>query len=145
MTNLYKKKSLGQTLIEVMATVLFISVGVLALIRFQNYLAYDNSLAQQKADATLLAINQIETQRDFHVLSTTAGYNAYSDIASTTTTATSSNTTFTITSTVTTFTSPNYKRIAVTVSWTDRANTAQSVQMVSYVAGVEPSNSAPIM
>jgi len=144
-TTTSNKRQQGQTLIEILATLLIIAVGVIALIQFQNYLAYDNSLAQQKIDATLLAEKQIETQRDFQVLNNTTGYTSYQSIASATVTVTGTNTTYTVTSTVTPNTNPTYKVIDVTVSWTDRYNNAQSVRMVSYEAGIDPANSSAII
>ncbi len=140
-----KKYQSGQTLIEVLVTMVFISVSVIALIRFQNYLAYDNSVAQQKGEAVVLAQSRIEMLSDFQVLNTTAGYTAYSGITSGSTTVAGSTATYTVAWTVTAYTNPTYKQIDVTVSWTDRYNTAQSIRLVSNVAGIEPANSAAIM
>ncbi len=135
----------GQTLVEVLVSLLFITVGALALIRFQNYLAYDTSMAQQKGTAMLLAISRIETLRDFQVLNNTSGYTSYQSIASGSSTSAVSDATYTITWTVTTFTSPDYKTVAVTVSWTDHNGNTQSIQQVSDFAGIDPQYSATIM
>lgn len=140
-----RKRLNGQTLIEVMITLVFISISVISLIRFQNYLAYDNSLAQQKGDATVIAQSQIESLRDYQVLNNTSGYSSFQGIASGSSTITGSTATYTVTWTITTTASPNYKNIDVTVSWTDRDNTAQSVRLISNVAGIEPANSASVM
>lgn len=135
----------GQTLIETLVTLVFIAIGVIALIRFQNYLSYDNSLSQQKADATTIAQSQIETLRDYQVLNNTSGYSSYQNIASGSSTVAGATTTYTVTWTITSATNPTYKSIDVTVSWTDRRGTAQSVRLNSNVAGVEPANSAAVM
>lgn len=135
----------GQTLIEALVTLVFIAIGVIALIRFQNYLSYDNSLSQQKGNATILAQSKMESLIDFQVLNNTSGYTSYQSIASGSSTSAGTTTTYTITWTVTTNTNPDYKTITVTVSWTDRRNTAQSVTLVSRVAGIQPSNSAAVM
>lgn len=135
----------GQTLIEVMVTLLFLAISVIALIRFQNYLAYDNSLAQQKSEATLLAMSELETLRDFQVLNNTAGYTSYQSIASGTGTSTGTNATYSLVWTVTSYTNPTYKMLDVVVSWTDRYGNAQSVDLTTNAAGIEPSNSSPIM
>lgn len=140
-----KKYVVGQTLIEALVTILFISISVIALIRFQNYLSYDNSLSQQKADAITLAQSTIENLRDFHVLNNTSGYTSYQSIASGTSSSTGTTATYTITWTVTASTNPTHKEIDVTVSWTDRRGTAQSVRLISDVAGIEPANSAAVM
>lgn len=135
----------GQTLIEVMITLLFIAISVISLIRFQNYLAYDNSLAQQKGDATVLAQSTIETLRDFQVLNNTGGYTSYQGITSGSSTVTGTTASYTVTWTITTTANPSYKRIDVTVAWTDRNNNAQSIRLISNVAGIEPANSASVM
>lgn len=140
-----KSRNNGQTLVETLVTLVFIAIGVIALIRFQNYLSYDNSLSQQKGEATTIAQSQIETLTEFQVLNNTAGYTSYQSIASGTSSVTGTNATYTVTWTVTTTASPSYKAIDVTVSWTDRRATAQSVRLISYVAGIEPSNSAAVM
>lgn len=138
------QKLLGQTLIETMVTLLFISVSVIALIRFQNYLSYDNSLSQQKSEATLLGQQKIEQLRDFQYLNDTSGYTSYQSIATGSQTTTGVNATYTLAWTVTSFTNPTYKNVDLTVSWTDRYNTAQSIRLTTRIAGIEPSLSATI-
>lgn len=140
-----KIKHQGQTLVEVLITVLIIGVGVISLLKFQNYLAYEDSLTQQKGDAIILAMKDIETAKDFQVLNNTSGYTSYQSIASTTSTTTVANTVFTITRTVTSFTNPSYKRVDVNVSWTDRYGGAQSIRLVTNIAAIDPTNSATIM
>jgi Tfp pilus assembly protein PilV len=139
------RRSSGEGLLETMATLVLIAVSVLALIRFQNYLAYTGSTTRQQSDATILAINQIEKLRDFQVINNTSGYTSYQSIASGTSTSSTATTTYTTTWTVTPFTNPNYKTIDVTVSWTDRYNTAQSIRLTSMVASLDPAFSASIM
>lgn len=140
-----KKKSKGQTLVEALVTLLFIAIGVIALVRFQNYLAYDNALSRQKADATAIAQSQLETLRDFQVLNNTTGYTSYESITSGNTTVSGSSATYTVVWNVTTNTDPDYKDVTVTVSWTDKNGISQSVVLTSRIAGIEPANSAAVM
>ena len=135
----------GQTLIETLVTLVFISIGVIALIRFQSYLSYDTSLSQQKGDATIIAQSTIETLRDYQVLNNTSGYTSYQSIASGTSTVTGITTTYSVSWTITSTTNPTYKSIDVTVSWTDIRGATQSVRLISNVAGIEPANSAAVM
>ncbi len=135
----------GQTLIEVMISLLFITVSAIALVRFQNYLAYDTSLVQQKADAMLLAVSKIETLTDFQVLNNTSGYTSYQSIASGTTSSTGNTAVYTITTTVTAYINPTYKNVSVTVLWTDRNGGVQSIQHVTNIAGIDPQYSSVIM
>jgi Tfp pilus assembly protein PilV len=145
MSTHHRIKHNGQTLVEVMITLLFISISVISLIRFQNYLAYDNSLAQQRGDATVIAQSTIENLRDYQVLNNTSGYTSYQGISSGSSTVSGATATYTVTWTITTTANPSFKRIDVTVSWTDRNNAAQSVRLISNVAGIEPANSASVM
>lgn len=135
----------GQTLIEALLTIIFISMTVIALIRFQNYLAYDNSLSLQKGYATMLAQSEIETLADFQVLNNTAGYSSYQGVSSSSSTVTGTTATYTITWTITSYSNPTYKTIDVTVSWTDRRGNSQSVRLIRNIAGIEPANSAAVM
>ncbi len=135
----------GQTLIEVMVTVVFIAMAVIALIRFQNYQAYDSMLTQQKNAATLLATQEMENLRNFQVLNNTSGYTSYQSLASGSSSSTMGNTTYTIVWTVTSYTNPTYKNVNVIVSWTDRNSVAQSVELSSNIAGIDPSTSGSVM
>lgn len=135
----------GYSLVEVLITVLVVSIGIIGLIRFQTYLGYDDSLSQQRATAVTLATSQIETLSDYQVLTAQTGYVDYASIASGSSTTTSGGASYTITWTVTPSTTPLYKQIDVVVSWTDRNGTAQSIRMVTYIAGTDPSYSAVII
>lgn len=146
MTNyIHQGRQQGQGLIEILMTVLFIGIGVLALIKLQNYLAYGNDFAYQRSDAVRIAARQIEILRDFQVVNNTSGYTSYQGIASGSSTVAGTNTTYSVNWTVTSFTNPTYKTINVTVSWTDRYNAAQSVNLVTSVAGIDPSSSSTVM
>ena len=147
MDSLYRmNQQRGQGLIESLITMVIIFGTVVALMSFQSTLAYNDSLTAEQADATQLAVNELETLRDFQVLNVTGGYTAYASIASGHTTHTGLDTTYTITWTVTKFTSPaTYANIAVVVTWSDRRNVAQSITLVTRVAGIDPTNSSSIM
>lgn len=129
----------GQGLIEVTITILIIASVALALSQYQIYLAYSNSVSQQQNTAMIIAMQQIETIRDFSAIS------SYNTIASTSSIKAAENTTYTITTTITTNTNPNYKKIDVTVSWTDRRNISQSIRLTSTIAGIDPAYSSSIM
>ncbi len=75
---------------KTLIVVVMILGSVVALMRFQSNLAYSDSISQQQSDATLLALNQIETLRDFNVISNQSPYTSYQGIASGTNTVTGS-------------------------------------------------------
>jgi Tfp pilus assembly protein PilV len=134
----------GVGFIETLLILLLVSVSVVALIKFQHVLSYGSHNTQQQFDATILANKQMETLCDFQVLNTTTGYKAYADIASGSSNTTVGYTAYSTAWTVTTNTDPDYKTIDLTVTWTDRLNTSQSVRLVTQVAGVDPASSKGI-
>lgn len=142
MKSSFAKSPRGQGLVEVLMTLLIIVGSVLALLKFQNYLAYTNDYAYQQAVATQLAVSKIESLRDYSQLS---GSNSYANIASGTSSYTGPSATYTLTWTVTSYTNPTYKTIDVVVSWTDRYGNAQSKELTTNVAQLDPSYSATIM
>ncbi len=131
-------KQVGQGLIEMMIVLVFIAVGVIAMVKFQNSLAYHSADVSTHMNAMQLANNQLEKLRDYVVLTTQTGYPAYSDITNGSTTATSKGVTYTITWAVQTNTTPAYKTVDVTVSWSDRYGVAQSLMLSSRIASIDP-------
>jgi Tfp pilus assembly protein PilV len=139
------KQQYGQGLIEMLIVVVIVASCCMALFKFQMTLRYRDSLALQQSDATILALNKIESLRDFHVLTPQTPYAAYQDIVSGSSSTAGMNTTYTLTWTVTTNASPRYKVINVSVSWTDIRNNSQSVQLTTELAGIQPIFSASII
>jgi Tfp pilus assembly protein PilV len=135
----------GQGLIEILIVCVLITICCLSLAKFQAVLSYKDSLALQRSDAVVLAMSELETLRDFQVLSTQVPYTAYSNIASGTSTSVGTNTTYTLTWTVTTVAAPAYKTISVVVAWTDNLSKAQSITLTTNVAGVQPVFSATVL
>lgn len=140
-----KRRCSGQGLAEALITFAIIAIGTVSLVTFQNNLAYHNSITQQRNDAITLATQKVEALHDFHVLNTQSGYTAYQDIVTGTSTSTGTSATYTLNWTITTNTNPNYKTIDVTVTWTDRRGTAQSVRMTSRIGKTDPSFSASVI
>lgn len=129
----------GQGLVETLVALLVISGGAIALIQFEHNLGYTNSIAQQQAEATILATNKIESMRAFGVINTTAGYTSYSSIATGTSSATGANTTYTLNWTVnTSSTTPTYKTVDLNVTWTDFRGGTQSIELTSIILGLDP-------
>jgi Tfp pilus assembly protein PilV len=137
--------SSGQGLIETLIIILFVGVSVVAMITFQHKLNYSTSFARQQNDAAIATLNEIETLRDYSVLNTTAGYVAYSNIASGAAATTINNTTYTSTWTITTVASPAYKTIDVTTTWNDYYGASQSIRIITNVAGTDPSTASTFM
>lgn len=135
----------GQGLMETLAIILLISVSIVGFLKFQHYLTYSSDITQQQSYANLLATNKIEQLRDYQVLNPTAGYTAYSAITSGSGTSTLSGVTYTVTWTVTTNADPAYKTIDVSVTWTDRTSTTQTVRLTSRVDSLDPGTQSTYM
>ena len=106
---------------------------------------YYADLSKQQAEATVLAKTKMADLRNFQVLTTTPGYNAYSDIISGSSATIGSNATYTTTWTVTTNTSPAYKTINMIVSWLDRRGTTKNVNLTSIISQIDPETSGALI
>ena len=135
----------GVTLIELLITLVVITIGMAALIKFQGTYFYYADLSKQQAEATVLAKTKMADLRNFQVLTTTPGYNAYSDIISGSSATIGSNATYTTTWTVTTNTSPAYKTINMIVSWLDRRGTTKNVNLTSIISQIDPETSGALI
>jgi len=135
----------GQGLVESLITMVIIFGTIVALMSFQSTLAYNDSLTAETADATLLAVNQLEVLRDYQVLNVQNPYTAFVSMTSGTANSTGLDTTYKITWTITNFTLPTYNNAAVTVTWKDRRNISQTITLVTRIAGIDPTNSSTIM
>lgn len=139
------KKIAGISFIELLTTLLVLTIGISALIKFQTHFFYYFDVNKQQAIALDLAQKKIESLRNFEVISTTSGKTAYADIASGSSSSTVGNTTYTTTWTVTTNTNPDYKIITVQVSWTDRRGTVKNVTLTSNISKIDPAKNGVAM
>ena len=138
-------KHRGLTLIEVLITLTFAATSIIAIIKFQNYLAYNNSVAKQQGEAINLATNQIENLIDYQVTDPSGSYKAYSAIQSNTQYQVLNGTAYTIITNIVNFTSPDYKTAQVIVQWTDMNNTSRNIELNDIIAKLNPVQSALIM
>jgi Tfp pilus assembly protein PilV len=129
----------GFSLIEALIALAVTSFGLLALAGVALKLAYNEDIARQRGEATRLAQEQIESLRSFTQLGAEPGKNAWDSMASngageqiTSTDDLSFNTTFTRTWQV--LDSPNdaWRRVSVTVAWTDRVKDSADPQSVTF-------------
>lgn len=138
------KNNHGLTLIELIVTLLLLTIGVAALVKFQSYYAYTYDISKQRSEALVVASKQLEVLKTFEVLTTTSGKVAYQDIVSGTSSTSGNNATYTNTWTVTTNTNPDYKVVNIIVSWSDRRGANQQVNLTGIVSGVSPATSGLI-
>lgn len=140
------KGQTGQGLIETLIALLVVSGATIALIQFEHNLGYNNSIAQQQAEATILATNTLESMRAFGVINTTAGYTSYQSIANGSSSSTGANATYNLNWTVSTSsTTPTYKTVNMTVTWSDYTGTSQSISLSTIILGLDPSLQANVI
>lgn len=152
----------GVTLIEALVAMLIMAFGMVALVGIQSTMRRGADLAKQRGEALRIAQQEIERARGYWMLSTPAGAPAGTvDYAGLTTQAANSaagdadsNATFTLTRTVTDWSDASaeqpqaqagLKALRVEVSWVDRANETQRVELNTFIAKADPALSGSMM
>ncbi len=130
----------GLSLIEALVALAVMAFGMLGIVGIQASLRNNADVARQRAEALRMADEVIELARAYSVVNTTAGKHAYQDIAagSTTTTVAGANTNFTQVVTVSDSADFRFKTLNVRISWQDRTNATQEVQLTSIMHRVPP-------
>jgi type IV pilus assembly protein PilV len=160
-------KQRGFSLIEVMVTLVVLSIGVLGHISFQRIVYRDTGLAGARNVASELAAEKLEDLRGYTTLSTEIGRFAFQDIANnaggslSSGTVTVGNTDLTRSWTVTNYyyttdlaapsttvptgsPLPDFKAVTVTIGWQDVTGITQSLTVSTHIAGIDPSTAARI-
>ncbi len=142
-------KQKGFSLVEVMITFLILGFGLLALAKFQGTLTTQGAIAKQQGDALTIAKDTLDQWRHFGVLDTTTGKVAYADIASQSPQTTTVNgISYTINRTVMeeqVYPNPEYKKLEVTVNWTDRIGSTHTILLTSIISKSDPGLSGSAM
>lgn len=131
----------GVTLVEALVALAVMAFGMLGLVGMQSSMRTNADVAKQRSEAVRIAQERIEIARGYTQL--TGDANSFASIATVaedqTVTDYTTNTTYTWTATVPTpDTDPPMKSYAVRVTWTDRNNQAQAVELRTRIAGVAP-------
>lgn len=128
----------GISLIEALLALAVMALGMMGLVGVQATLRSTSDVAKQRSEAVRIAQVEIERWRAFTALAGGAGTN-YADMADATATVAGTNATFTRTTDVTALAAPRPgTAMSVTVTWTDRTDQAQSVQLATLIAGIAP-------
>lgn len=135
----------GVTLIEALVAMLIMTFGMLALIGLQGKVRLSADVAKQRGEATRLAQQDLELLRAYSVVAVPEtpanGVRAYDDIvvrANQVIDSSSSNTQYKLERRVRLDTWPQQADVQVTVTWIDRADQLQTVELSSLIARVEP-------
>jgi Tfp pilus assembly protein PilV len=131
----------GVSLIEALVAMAVMAFGMLGVVGLQATLRGHADMSRQRTEATRIAQERIEGLRNFSVLETTAGAQAFADkvtFASTTVTGYTTNTTYTVSGAVTPTGAAAHKTLVVDVSWADRTGATQTVRLMSAMAQIAP-------
>lgn len=142
-----RRPAAGFTLIEVLISVLVVSIGALALGSLQVALSRHADVARQRTEATQLAISRLEELRGFEQVLPEAGKQAYADLRSgSDQPLIDSNTRFERRWQVHGTADDPYRRIEVLVAWADRSgDTSQTrVGLGSLIARAEPADAGSL-
>lgn len=141
MTNRTMRLARGFALLEVLVAAAVLGFGLLAVGRLQFNLFGSSDLAKQRSEAVQLGEQKLEELRSYSLLATYQGYGSSSDTVTPTNASAAYTRTWTIAPSAVTVvggTYPVYKDVTMTVSWTSRSNTSESVQMNSIIAMADP-------
>lgn len=137
----------GSVIIEVLVAAVIFMVAIIGLINFQGNLMRERAIINQESKALSLAQDKMQYFRNYTTLTTTPGYFAYQDIANGSSNIVDADTTYAMQWTVTNHTGsdlPLRKDIAITVTWTDSANTSHTVTINSIIVSIDPTGSGKV-
>jgi type IV pilus modification protein PilV len=132
----------GFTILEALIALLVMSFGMLALSGMQLNLSRNADVAKQRAEATRLAQDRIEQMRSFTGLTSGAinwnGLDALVNQDVTKATDYFTNTTYTVASSMGGADGDTFRTLRARVTWNDRANQAQEVNLYSVISRIDP-------
>lgn len=145
-------KSDGFSLIEVLVSLVILSVGLIGMAKFQAAVLKGGSDSQARSEAVTIAQSKLEELKSF---STLAAYNNIESSAALITEAANNGNTleFSVAGTsanynvdwsITENTAPDYLEISVTVAWNDSVGTPQQVSIDSIIGESNPAYSGLI-
>ena len=129
----------GVSLIEAVVALAIMGFGMLGVVAMQIAMRQSSDISKQRTEASRLAHAAIEARRPVSAMTATAGQVAWTDLVSPgAETIAGANATYTRTVTILDTGSGRSKNFVVDVQWTDRSGVAQSVRLVSSIAGSMP-------
>lgn len=145
------RRESGFSLIEALVALVVTSFGMLGMIGMQTHLARGADSAKQRTEATRLAQEKMESLRSFTQISVLSGTVSWDGLASGTDTVNN----YALAAGVNASTNATFARgwvlggaitdamrsVAVTVTWTDRANESQTLTLNSVISKTNPSDS----
>lgn len=147
MRALRHRPSRGVSLVEALVGLAAMAFGMLAIVGLQATMRLNADIAKQRSEAVRIAQEALEQWRAYTVVSTTAGQVAFEDIAdmaAADVAGYTTNTTFRLSGTVTDPAEGGHKLLRVTVTWRDRTDDLQTVELHSVVSATPPAIAATL-
>ncbi len=156
-----KQRQLGVGIVEALVSLLVLALGMMSFVALQARLRQDSDVAKQRAEAVRIAEEDLENFRAFGTLTsdgTVSNNFAYDNVhagaplrtVSADDVTTQTNTVFTVARAlidapmVAGISDAPVKNLAVTVSWTDRTSTTQSVTLRTVISRSDPAVAAAL-
>ncbi len=129
----------GVSLIEALVALAVMAFGMLGIVAIQASLRNNADIARQRTEAARFANEFIEEARAYSVVSTTGGKRAFDDIVTDPgTTLNGTNASYNRVVTVTDSPDFRFKTLHARVTWTDRSNVTQEVELSSVIHRTPP-------
>ena len=128
----------GYYLVEILITLVILSIGLLGASKLEAVMLGRTSLSKQRLQAITIAETAIEQLRNYQSLKSKPGLFSYEEIISNTSTTTGSNATYNTTWNVTDVTDPKYKIVDIVVTWQDTEGSQEQVQLSTIIEPNDP-------
>ncbi len=136
-----KWKMAAVSLIEVLVAVAVLSIGIVALLKFQANLLKDRVIAAQQAEALHLARSYMADtnySENFYLIDIPGQGGTHARPASGSYSQSAETATYNVSRVITDYASPEYRTITVVVTWTDPNGTSRNVSIGSVMGVVDP-------
>lgn len=129
----------GVSLMEALVALAVMAFGMLGVVGMQATLRYNGDVAKQRSEAVRLAQERVENRRAYTVYDSVAGLDAYADLVSRAPEdIAGTNATYKLSEAVADLEGGQGKALIVTVSWKDRSDQTQQVQLGTNITKVLP-------
>lgn len=146
------KKSAGFSLIEVLVSLVILSVGLIGTAKLQSAVLKNSSDAQARSEATSIAQSKLEELKSYETLEAYNNIQSSADLISDAAdvgntlefSVAGTSTSYNVDWSLTENTTPDYLEITVTVAWSDSMGAPQQVSIDSIIGGSAPTHSGLI-
>lgn len=129
----------GFSMIEALLSIAIVAVAAIGILSLHSQLVKNQTIVAQRQEAMFLLQKKMEQLRNINSVAEYDAISSGSDVVSGVTA------TYSRSWQVSSFSSPDYKSVAVSVSWTTATGENQSVNLTSQIAKQIPTDSATVI